>query len=58
MLFICVYSWCKDIKATGEHCEPTPSTNCQVNVTHAKYFLLDFKDDSINFKKAVTADEH
>ena len=34
------------------------TTSYHVNATRAKYFLLGFKDDSINFVDAATADDN
>ena len=33
------------------------TTSYHMNVTNANYFLLGFKDDSINFVDAATADD-
>ena len=43
--------WCDNVKVTEHHnhFERKSTDNINVNVSHAKYFLLSFNDENIDF---------
>ena len=49
------YKYVKDLRDYSWQGKLT--TSYHVNASRAKYFLLGFKDDSINFVDAATADD-
>lgn len=56
-----IYSQCAWYKYVRKHYDHSwqrkLSASCNVDVTHTKYFLLGFKDDSINFVDAAAAND-
>ena len=53
------YVWDKNVKATQHQHRLSDSKSeamCHVNVTHARYFLLEFKSDTVDFVDAVADD--
>lgn len=41
----------------GDPWERASTTSCHVNTTHPKYYLLDFKDNSIKFEDATNIND-
>ena len=63
MSFMYIYRkcvWHKHVKVTQHQyhlLENKSEPNCDVNVTHARYFLLEFKGDTVDFADAVAVDD-